>query len=70
MTKRDLQHKETLLIEALLSGLDARESAKAADAGMLLYLAELLVQRVRDELAEIRVRLETAEEDTRNGDAG
>jgi hypothetical protein len=50
----DLRRKETLLIETLLSALDTRESAKAAEAPMLVYLSEMLVQRVRAELEAIK----------------
>ena len=50
----DLRRKETLLIEALLSALDARESARAANAPMLLYLSEMLVHRTREELEAIK----------------
>lgn len=56
----DLRQKETLLIEALLSALDARESARAANASMLLYLSDILVQRAREELDIVKRSSETA----------
>ena len=69
MSKTDLQSRETLLVEILLSALDARTSAKAASSEMLLYLADLLVHRVREELQEIRTELEGMGEGATNGDA-
>lgn len=69
MTKGALQHKETLLLEILLSGLDARESGRRAKAPMLVYLAELLVQRAREELEAVRVLLDVAADERSNGDA-
>lgn len=70
MGKQALQHRETLLLEALLSGLDARESAREAAAPMLHYLAELMVKRAREELEEVRVAIERLGEDAASGDAG
>ena len=51
MTIENRQQTEALLLETLLSGLDARESAKQAGSQMLVYLANMLVQRVREELS-------------------
>ncbi len=48
-----LAHKETLLIEILLSSLDVRTSAEAAEMPMLIYLADLLVKRTREELDRV-----------------
>ena len=56
----DRTSKETLLIEVLLSALDARESARASEAPLLLYLAEMLVQRAREELDIIKQVSEVA----------
>lgn len=69
MTKGSLQHKETLLLEALLSGLDARESARAAKTPMLVYLADLLIQRAREELEAVRISLDVPADEQHKGDA-
>lgn len=58
MTREALQRKESFLMETLLSGLDARESARAADAPLLLYLTEMLVQRTRQDLEALRASAE------------
>ena len=50
MTDLDLQQRGVFLLETLLSGLDARESAKCSGSLMLVYLADMLVQRAREEL--------------------
>lgn len=68
MRKEKLQHRETLLLEVLLSALDARESAKEARAPMLIYLSDLLVTRAREELEDIRIAIEQLGEDATNGD--
>lgn len=68
MSKRDLQHRETLVLETMLSGLDARESAKAAASPMLIYLTELLTQRAREELEEVRCALEDLEAGAPDGE--
>ena len=49
-----LQHRETLLIELLLSSLDARETARASGSTMLTYLSNLLVEQAHRELEEVR----------------
>ena len=49
----DVQEAETLLIETLLSALDARESARLGGSSMLVHLADMLVHRVREELDEL-----------------
>ena len=54
MITRNSQRRETHLIEVLLSGLDARESARAAASPLLLYLTDMVVERARLELAELR----------------
>ena len=41
---------ETSLLEALRFGLDARESAKRAGSPLLVYLADMLIERAREEL--------------------
>ena len=46
----DTQQRETLLIEILQSGLDLRDKASAARAPMLVYLADLIARRAREEL--------------------
>lgn len=50
----NLQNTETLLLETLLSGLDARENAKKGGSPMLVYLADMLVQRTRQELETVK----------------
>ena len=50
MTTLKHQEKEVFLLETLLSGLDAREAAKRSGSAMLVYLADMLVQRTREEL--------------------
>jgi len=54
MTIENLQHTETLLLETLLSALDARESAKRCGSSMLVYLGDMMVQRTRDELEALK----------------
>ena len=63
MTQGSLQHKETLLLEILLSGLDAREGARTARMPMLVYLADLLICRVREELETVRTELDAGSPD-------
>jgi hypothetical protein len=58
MDSGHLQRRETLLLETILSGLDARESAKAVPSPMLLYLSELLIERARQELERVRLDIE------------
>ena len=50
MTAAGQLHRETLLIEMLLTSLDLRANAATADSPMLVYLADLLVRRTREEL--------------------
>ena len=50
MTIENEQKTEALLLETLLSGLDARESARESGSHLLVYLADMLVQRAREEL--------------------
>ena len=50
MTPAAVPPKETLLIEMLLCGLDLRANAAEAGSPMLVYLADLLVMRTREEL--------------------
>lgn len=50
MNTGNRQQVETLLLETILSGLDARESAGRAGSTMLVYLADMLVERARQEL--------------------
>ena len=54
MSTRDVLSRETHLIEVLLSGLDARESARRAASPLLAYLADMVVERTRLELAALR----------------
>ena len=54
MSTRDTRNRETHLIEVLLSGLDARESARGAASPLLVYLADMVVERSLLELAELR----------------
>ena len=54
MTTLDQQETEVLLLETLLSALDARESARGSGSTMLVYLADMLVQRAREELEAIK----------------
>ena len=61
MTTTDLQHRETLLIELLLSSLDTRETSRAAGSTMLSYLADLLVQQAHKELDEMRAMLSASD---------
>ncbi len=68
MQKEKLQHRETLLLEVLLSGLDSRESAKEARSSMLIYLSDLLVTRAREELEKVRVAIDRLDEGATNGD--
>lgn len=70
MTQTDQRNQETLLIETLLSGLDAREAAKTAGTPMLVYLADLLVQRTRIELEALRGTTVPAPDATTAGDEG
>ena len=44
------QTPETRLLETLRFGLDARESAKRAGSPLLVYLADMLIERAREEL--------------------
>ena len=60
MKRESLRHKETLVLETLMSGLDARETARGAADPMLLYLSEMLIERAHQYLATIRQNLETA----------
>ncbi len=68
MQREKLQHRETLLLETLLSSLDARESAKEARSSMLIYLADLMVTRAREELEKVRIALDRLGEEATNGD--
>ena len=54
MTIENENDTEALLLETLLSGLDARESAKSSGSHLLIYLADMLVQRARDELDAVK----------------
>ena len=54
MSIENRQETETRLIEALLSALDAREAAKLSGSAMLVYLADMLVQRTREELDALK----------------
>lgn len=65
----DVQHKETHLLEILISGLDARESAKSAASPMLLYLAEMIVLRAREELGSLGGTSGMTQAEPREGDA-
>jgi len=51
-------HRETLLIEILLSSLDLRATARDAGSPMLVYLTELLVRRTREELDAMNGKVE------------
>ena len=51
-------HRETLLIEILLSSLDLRATARDVDSPMLVYLAEMLVRRTREELEASNEKIE------------
>ena len=53
MTRDPARMREMLLIEILQAGLDLREKAEAAEAPMLVYLADLLARRAREELEAI-----------------
>lgn len=55
MTKDATRQRELLLIEILQTGLDLRDKAAAAQAPMLVYLADLLVKRASEELEAIGV---------------
>lgn len=57
MSVEQLQHRETLLIEHLLTSLDSRETARATGSTMLGYLADLLVEQSRKELEEVRASI-------------
>jgi hypothetical protein len=52
MTMDDDKATETSVLETLLSGLDALESARRSGSHMLVYLADMLVQRAREELGD------------------
>ena len=54
MRIEQLQHRETLLIELLLSSLDTRETGRAVGSTMLTYLSNLLVEQTHRELEEVR----------------
>ena len=57
MRIEQLQHRETLLIELLLSSLDTRETGRAIGSSMLTYLSNLLVEQTHRELAEVRTSM-------------
>lgn len=59
MTVEQLQHRETLLIELLLSSLDTRETGRAIGSTMLTYLSNLLVEQTHRELQEVRTSMLT-----------
>ena len=50
VTPISMRQKETLLIEMLLCGLDLRSNAGVVGSPMLVYLADLLIMRTREEL--------------------
>lgn len=54
MTRANVQETETLLLETLMSALDARESARRGGSTMLVYFADMMVRRTREELEELR----------------
>ena len=54
MRDEHLLHRETLLIELLISSLDTRGTAQAIGSTMLNYLSDLLVEQTHKELEEIR----------------
>ncbi len=60
MTVEQLQHRETLLIELLLSSLDARETARGSGSTLLTYLSNLVVEQTHKELEEVRTSMLTA----------
>ena len=53
MTRDAMRQREMLLIELLQAGLDLRDKAGAAQAPMLVYLADLFARRAREELEAI-----------------
>ena len=59
MKIEQLQHRETLLIELLLSSLDTRETGRAIGSTMLTYLSNLLVEQTHRELEEVRTSMLT-----------
>ena len=59
MKIEQLQHRETLLIELLLSSLDTRETSRAIGSTMLTYLSNLLVEQTHRELEEVRTSMLT-----------
>ncbi len=72
MRTEQLQHRETLLIELLLSSLDTRETARVIGSSMLTYLTNLLVEQTHRELEEVRTSMLTIGHDhvnTRIADA-
>lgn len=72
MTIERLQHRETLLIELLLSSLDTRETGRAIGSTMLTYLSNLLVEQTHKELGEVRTAMLASSDvhgDTRITDA-
>ena len=72
MLAEPLQHRETLLIELLLSSLDTRGTARVIGSSMLNYLSDLLVEQTHKELEEVRTTMSRAgngRADTRIADA-
>ncbi len=72
MNVEQLQHRETLLIELLLSSLDTRETGRAIGSTMLTYLSNLLVEQTHRELEEVRTSMLTRGKEpvnTRGADA-
>ena len=66
MRTEQLQHRETLLIELLLSSLDTRETARVIGSSMLTYLTNLLVEQTHRELEEVRTSMLTIGHDQVN----
>lgn len=58
MTTAELRHKETRLTETLYSALDARDTVLGTGSSMLLYLADMFVTRIQEELQEVRRALQ------------
>ena len=54
MMTRDTRHKEILLREVLFSALDSSRGARSVGSPVLIYLTDMMVQRARAELYDLR----------------